>query len=102
MESSEEGESDEMLAKMSEGTACKECSRSTSTKRRYGKERAFCQRTNEVGRETVEEPRGESKVVGLILGIELQSIGDKPSDLLLVPAMWVQGPDPKSFVSRTK
>ena len=34
MESSEEGESDEMLAKMSEGTACKECSRSTSTKRR--------------------------------------------------------------------
>lgn len=38
----------------------------------------------------------------MILGIELQSIGDKPSDLLLVPAMWVQGPGPKSFVSRTK
>jgi len=37
-------------------------------------------------------------MMGLILGIELQSIGDKPSDLLLAPAMC----DPKSFVSRTK
>lgn len=36
-----------------------------------------CQRTNEVGQENVEELRREVKVTDLILGIELQSIGDK-------------------------